>query len=379
MRSGTAPPVPRSARRAHPDVAARSADLLIFRIRREVWSGALDSRLGLPVNTVLAGSYRIVRQIGAGGFGITYAAEDINLGTTIAIKEYYPEAFGDRDAAMSVRPKSERHEPTFEWGRSSFVQEARTLARFQHASVVRVTRVFEANSTAYMVMDFEAGENFETWLKGLGRLPTQEELDRIVAPLLDALATMHAEQFLHRDIAPDNIIIRADGSPVLLDFGAARRAVAERSRALTGIVKAGYSPARAIRFRQPVAGTVVRSLCPRRHALSCGHRHSSGGGHAPGRRRQDDRRGKGDEWELPARLPGRNRGLPASEACGSPTIGGAAAPNATRGGITSGAAGAVARDNCFERRSLACRDRHSRDSAGRSLRDARVPTQPEQT
>ena len=202
----------------------------------------MDSRLGLPVNTVLAGSYRIVRQIGAGGFGITYAAEDINLGTTIAIKEYYPEAFGDRDAAMSVRPKSERHEPTFEWGRSSFVQEARTLARFQHASVVRVTRVFEANSTAYMVMDFEAGENFETWLKGLGRLPTQEELDRIVAPLLDALATMHAEQFLHRDIAPDNIIIRADGSPVLLDFGAARRAVAERSRALTGIVKAGYSP-----------------------------------------------------------------------------------------------------------------------------------------
>jgi tRNA A-37 threonylcarbamoyl transferase component Bud32 len=200
----------------------------------------LDGRLGLPVNTVLTDSYRIVRQIGAGGFGITYAAEDITLGTTVAIKEYYPEAFGDRDATMSVRPKSERHEPTFEWGRSSFVQEARTLARFQHASVVRVTRVFEANSTAYVVMDFEAGENFEVWR--LGRPPTQEELDRVVAPLLDALEIMHAEDFLHRDIAPDNIIIRADGSPVLLDFGAARRAVAERSRALTGIVKAVYSP-----------------------------------------------------------------------------------------------------------------------------------------
>ena len=102
--------------------------------------------------------------------------------------------------------------------------------------------MFEANSTAYMVMRFEQGQSFEAWLKGLGRPPTQEELDRIAAPLLDALEMMHAENFLHRDIAPDNIIVRADGTPVLLDFGAARRAVAEMSRALTGIVKAGYSP-----------------------------------------------------------------------------------------------------------------------------------------
>src|SRR5436189_2916305 len=91
-------------------------------------------------------------------------------------------------------------------------------------------------------MRFGQGRSFEDWLRSLGRLPTQEELDRIVAPLLDALEMMHAENFLHRDIAPDNIIIRTDGSPVLLDFGAARRAVAERSRVLTGIVKAGYSP-----------------------------------------------------------------------------------------------------------------------------------------
>jgi Protein kinase domain len=93
-----------------------------------------------------------------------------------------------------------------------------------------------------MVMRFERGHSFEAWLNGLGRLPTQEELDSIVAPLLDALQMMHAENFLHRDIAPDNIIVRADGSPVLLDFGAARRAVAEMSRTMTGIVKAGYSP-----------------------------------------------------------------------------------------------------------------------------------------
>ena len=202
----------------------------------------MDSRLLLPANTMLDGTYRIARVVGSGGFGITYEAEDINLATLVAIKEYYPFDFGDRDATMSVRPKSDRHKPTFEWGRSNFLLEARTLARFEHPSIVRVSRVFEANSTAYMVMRFEQGKNFESWLRGLGRPPTQEELDRIAAPLLDALEVMHEQNFLHRDIAPDNIMVRPDGTPVLLDFGTARRAVAEKSRALTGIVKAGYSP-----------------------------------------------------------------------------------------------------------------------------------------
>ena len=183
-----------------------------------------------------------MRVVGTGGFGITYEAEDVALRTTVALKEYYPDEFGDRDARLSVRPKSERHKQTFEWGRQSFLKEARTLARFEHPSIVRVSRVFEAHSTAYMVMSFERGQSFENWLRGLGRPPAQHELDAIVAPLLAALQVMHASNFLHRDIAPDNIIVRADGSPVLLDFGAARRTVAEMSRALTGIVKAGYSP-----------------------------------------------------------------------------------------------------------------------------------------
>jgi serine/threonine protein kinase len=202
----------------------------------------VDSRFALPVDTVVDGAYRIERVVGSGGFGITYVAEDINLGTTVALKEYYPFDFGDRDRTMSVRPKSDRHRKTFEWGRSNFLQEARTLARFEHPSIVHVTRVFEANSTAYMVMRFEQGHSFEAWLASLGRPPTQEELDRIAIPLLEALQMMHAENFLHRDIAPDNIVVRADSSPVLLDFGAARRAVGEMSRSLTGVVKAGYSP-----------------------------------------------------------------------------------------------------------------------------------------
>ena len=205
----------------------------------------MDRRLNLPNGAIVGdgyASYRIQRVIGFGGFGITYQAHDVGLGTTVALKEYYPAEFGDRDAAMGVRPKSDRHRETFDWGRANFLTEARTLARFEHPSIVRVMRVLEANSTAYMAMRFEQGKNFEVWLQNLARPPRQEELDRIAALLLDALEILHAEDFLHRDIAPDNIIVRADGSPVLLDFGAARRAVAEKSHDLTGIVKAGYSP-----------------------------------------------------------------------------------------------------------------------------------------
>ena len=98
----------------------------------------MDSRLGLPVNTVLDGSYRIERVVGSGGFGVTYEAEDVNLATKVAIKEYYPFDFGDRDATMSVKPKSDRHRQTFDWGRASFLEEARTAAGFDNQSIINV-------------------------------------------------------------------------------------------------------------------------------------------------------------------------------------------------------------------------------------------------
>jgi serine/threonine protein kinase len=202
----------------------------------------LDTRAELPADSILDGSYRIRRKIGSGGFGLTYEADDLNLGNIVAIKEYYPIDFGNRAENMSVRPRSGAHEGVFAWGRSNFITEAQTLARFRHPSIVRVTRIFEEHDTAYMVMDFEQGQSFDSWLNSLGRAPTQQELDRLVGPLLDALEFLHKQNFLHRDIAPDNILIRSDGAPVLLDFGSARRALAEKSHTLTRIVKAGYSP-----------------------------------------------------------------------------------------------------------------------------------------
>jgi hypothetical protein len=202
----------------------------------------MDGRLTLPPGTLLDASYRIERVVGAGGFGITYMAQDDRLQATVAIKEYFPDDFADRSDDYRVSPKSQRHQQTFDWGLNSFEQEARILARFDHPAIVRVFRVFEANGTAYMVMRYEQGKSLEKWLTDISRPPTQDELDQITSQLLDALEILHRSNFLHRDIAPDNIIIRWDGSPVLLDFGAARRAVAQKTRTMTGLIKPGYSP-----------------------------------------------------------------------------------------------------------------------------------------
>ena len=107
---------------------------------------------------------------------------------------------------------------------------------------MRVYRYFRANNTGYMVLHFEEGQSLKGWLKGLGRAPRQKELDAIIGPLLDALELIHKADFLHRDIAPDNIIIRKSGDPVLIDFGSARGEIASHTKTVSALVKPGYSP-----------------------------------------------------------------------------------------------------------------------------------------
>ncbi|RME95747.1 MAG: hypothetical protein D6773_18080 [Alphaproteobacteria bacterium] len=191
----------------------------------------------------MGGDYRIVSVLGAGGFGITYRASDLRLDADVAIKEYFPGSFARRDDTMRVVSRSTQAQDDYAWGLDRFLQEAQTLARFKHPNIVRVSRVFEDNNTAYMVLDLEQGQSFGAWLKGLRRPPAQEELDSLLPSLLDALDMIHENGVLHRDIAPDNFYIREDGSPVLLDFGSARQAIGEHSKALSAVIKSGYSPA----------------------------------------------------------------------------------------------------------------------------------------
>ncbi|HPG88232.1 MAG TPA: serine/threonine-protein kinase [Hyphomicrobium sp.] len=200
--------------------------------------------IALPGGTELAGDYKIDRVLGAGGFGVTYLADEMALSRKVSIKEYFPSDFAARDTNGSANPRSENCTGDYSWGLERFIEEAQTLAKFNHSNIVRVYRTFRANNTAYMVLHFEEGQSLKSWLKGLNRAPRQKELDAIIAPLLDALQIIHKAEFLHRDIAPDNIIIRKAGDPVLIDFGAARSDIAAHSKTKTvsALVKPGYSP-----------------------------------------------------------------------------------------------------------------------------------------
>jgi serine/threonine protein kinase/Ca2+-binding EF-hand superfamily protein len=185
--------------------------------------------------------YRLDSVLGAGGFGMTYLAWDVNLEKHVAIKEYLPGDLAVRALDGSIVPVNTESEYDYKWGLDRFIKEARTLARFSHPNIVRVNRFFEANGTSYMVMDYEAGESFYQYLKR-NPAPSEAWLKQMLMPILDGLQAVHTAGFLHRDIKPSNVFIRNNGTPVLLDFGSARLAAGGASKNLTAIISPGYAP-----------------------------------------------------------------------------------------------------------------------------------------
>jgi len=187
-------------------------------------------------------AYEIATILGVGGFGITYKGYDHDLHREVAIKEYLPSGLAQRTAdGTTVVPRSDNDRKHYEYGLKQFLEEARILAKFKERSIVHVNRFIEANGTAYLVMDYEDGESLAEYLKRGGVL-SEAEARAILVPILEGLRAVHAKGVLHRDIKPGNIFLRKDGPPVLLDFGAARQALGEQTRTLTGIVTPGYGP-----------------------------------------------------------------------------------------------------------------------------------------
>ena len=207
--------------------------------------GAINEKypLALPEGTVLAGQYIIVKVLGQGGFGITYKATDHKTGGFVAIKEFYPDTMATRTMATTVTPMTGDLGDSFQYGKECFLKEAETLAQFiGNPNIVRIFNYFEENGTAYFVMEYIEGTSFDVYIKERGGKISWEECARILIPVMDALGDVHSRGIVHRDVTPDNIYITADGTVKLLDFGAARYSLGDRSRSLDVVLKHGFAP-----------------------------------------------------------------------------------------------------------------------------------------
>jgi serine/threonine protein kinase len=188
------------------------------------------------------GEFELLRTLGVGGFGIVYLAFDHALERHVAIKEYLPSSLAGRDGGSRISLRSAANADTYAAGLRSFVNEAKLLAQFDHTSLVKVYRFWEANGTAYMVMPFYEGETLKTRRERLQRPADEAWLRSMLGPVMAALDELHAESVFHRDVSPDNILLLETGIPVLLDLGAARRVIHDKTHAPTAILKPSFAP-----------------------------------------------------------------------------------------------------------------------------------------
>ena len=194
----------------------------------------------LPEGTRLE-ELEIRGELGSGGFGITYLALDLTLERHVAVKEYLPRDWGMRGEDGTVVPRSSSAVRDYSWGLRRFIGEARALARLDHPNVVRVHRVMKTKGTAYLVMDYLDGESLAEKLAAGGPM-RESEVRPMLTALAEGLAPVHEAGMLHRDIKPANVMLRSDGTPVLIDFGAARQQMGEHSKSLTAVLTPGYAP-----------------------------------------------------------------------------------------------------------------------------------------
>ncbi len=199
------------------------------------------NELALPKDTMLQ-EYKIESVLGAGTFGMTYLAVDTHLENRVVIKEYLPNDLAVRKESSTVVPKTHSDAENFQWGLDRFLQEAKVLAKFNHPNIVKISRFFHTNDTAYFIMNYEEGQDLDEYLKQCSYNLSEEEIYNIIMPILDGLREVHSTEFLHRDIKPGNIFIRKSGSPMLIDFGASRFAMGAKSKSLSVVLTEGYAP-----------------------------------------------------------------------------------------------------------------------------------------
>jgi len=250
----------------------------------------------LPLGATLDNKYQIGRVLGRGGFGITYLAWDLRLQHRQAIKECFPQGLVRRSRdAMTVLPTSDRTREQYATIRDLFLREARVLAHFHNQpGIVSVSSILDTNGSAYLVMEYLEGQTLKEYLEAQpdNRIDFEEALG-ILDPIMDALIAIHHDNWLHRDISPDNIFVPRRGVMKLLDFGAARLAAGQQSRSLPVILKEGYAPpeqytskgkqgtwtdvyALAATFYRAITGVTPPPALDRREDDDCAHPSSFG-------------------------------------------------------------------------------------------------------
>lgn len=187
-------------------------------------------------------NYSIVRQLSAGGFSIVYLAHDEN-DYPVAIKEYLPNSLVLRREGEIVQATSAEKLALFRHGLKCFFEEGKTLAKINHPNIVRVINFFRANETVYMVMEYERGRTLQKEIQiNQGKEGVSEKLIRkVFYQMLNGLREVHLHRLLHLDIKPANIYIRLDGTPVLLDFGSARRTLGTELQKFTPMYTPGFA------------------------------------------------------------------------------------------------------------------------------------------
>jgi Serine/threonine protein kinase len=185
--------------------------------------------------------YTIVRKIGGGGFSMVYLATD-DQNNLFAVKEYLPGALVLRTAgSVVVEASTDDNRNIFRHGMKCFFEEGRTLAKINHSNVVRVTNFFRANETVYMVMQYERGRTLQQYIQTHRGNIRESFIRRVFAQMLTGLREVHTHKLLHLDIKPSNIYIRQDGSPVLIDFGAARQTLNQEETRLQPMYTPGFA------------------------------------------------------------------------------------------------------------------------------------------
>ena len=203
----------------------------------------MADREPLSIGTVLRGRYRLEQVLGQGTFWLTYLARDKQRKEQVVVKEYLPLETAARGEDGRIEARLNALDATFAAGRSRVLDEADRMSGLEHPAIAAIKTTFEENGTAYVVREYIKGQSFLNWASAHARRRSQTEMDRVCGALLDALEYAHAKGILHLDITPEHVLMRvSDGAPVLIDFGAARSALACSTRAMHSFIRPGYSP-----------------------------------------------------------------------------------------------------------------------------------------